>query len=667
MRRRTWARLCCAGLFGMTVCPSVAQVAAEDTVHRIDEVTVTARRLTNKVSSAIPVQVMTGQDISQLGIQNMADAVRRFAGANVRDYGGIGGLKTVSVRNMGAAHTAVSYDGVTVSNCQAGQIDIGRFSLDNVSMLSLSIGQGEDLLQTARHYASAGVLSIETEKPHFDDGRSSAFRVRMRGGSFGYVTPSVRWWQRLGRRTRLSVDGTFMRADGNYPFTLVNGKYVTREKRNNSAIHSWQGEANVYHTFADGSELDAKGYYYYSERGLPGAVTLYNPISNEKLWDKNGFAQARYKKDFDERWSLQAQAKYNYGWNRLEDRGKQYETGVTRTTHRQDEYYLSATALYRPLEGLSFSLAQDGFVNKLESTLADCPFPVRYTSLSALNGRYRQGALTLNASLLYTYVGEHVKVGDAPDNFSRLAPSASLSWQPCPQEQFFVRLLYKSTFRMPTFNDLYYYRMGNRSLRPEKANEYNLGLAWSRSSWLCFDYFSVTLDGYFNDVTDKIVAFPTTYAWRMANFGTVHASGIDATLATATPLGRKAKLVLSGGYTWQKAIDLSDPEAKNYREQLPYTPVHSGNVSAILETPWFHVGYSLVGVSERYCLAQNIPENRIDGYLEHTATLSRSFPFKHCKLSLQVEMINLTDEQYDIIKYYPMPGRSWRLGGTLEF
>lgn len=667
MSRRTWARLCCASLFGMAAYPSVAQEAVTDTVHRIDEVTVTARRLTNKVSSAVPVQVMTGQDISQLGIQNMADAVRRFAGANVRDYGGIGGLKTVSVRNMGAAHTAVSYDGVTVSNCQAGQIDIGRFSLDNVSLLSLSIGQGEDMLQSARHYASAGVLSIETEKPYFDDGRSSAFRVRVRGGSFGYVTPSVRWWQRLGRRTRLSVDGTFMRADGNYPFTLVNGKYVTQERRNNSAIHSWQGETNLYHTFADSSELDVKGYYYYSERGLPGAVTLYNPISREKLWDKNGFAQVRYRKNFNERWSLQAQGKYNYGWNRLEDRGKQYETGVTRATHRQDEYYLSATVLYRPLDGLSFSLAQDGIINKLESTLADCPFPTRYTSLSALNARYCWKSLTLNASLLYTYVDEQVKAGEAPEDFHRLAPSASLSWQPCPEESFYVRLLYKSTFRMPTFNDLYYYRMGNRSLRPEKANEYNVGLTWSRSSWLAFDYVSLTLDGYFNDVTDKIVAFPTTYAWRMANFGTVHAWGIDATLATAIPLGRKINLVLSGGYTWQKAIDLSDPEAKNYREQLPYTPVHSGNGSAILETPWFHFGYSLVGVSERYCLAQNIPENRIDGYVEQTVTLSRSFSFKRCKLSLQAELINLTDEQYDVIKYYPMPGRSWRLGGTLEF
>ncbi len=162
-------------------------------VHRIQEVTVSSRRSPIKVSSAIPVQTLSGADISQLGIQNMADAVRRFAGANVRDYGGIGGLKTVSVRNMGAAHTAVSYDGAPVSNCQAGQIDIGRFSRDNVAMLSLAVGQNDDMLQAARLYASAAVLGIRTERPVFDDGRSSAFRLMVKGGSFGYVSPSFRW------------------------------------------------------------------------------------------------------------------------------------------------------------------------------------------------------------------------------------------------------------------------------------------------------------------------------------------------------------------------------------------------------------------------------------------------------------------------------------------
>ena len=107
----------------------------------------------------------------------MADAVRRFAGANVKDYGGIGGLKTVSIRNMGAAHTAVSYDGVVVSNCQAGANRHWSFSIGQcLCTLSEYRSAGRFIAIGARMYASAGVLSIETEKPHFDDGRSSAFR-----------------------------------------------------------------------------------------------------------------------------------------------------------------------------------------------------------------------------------------------------------------------------------------------------------------------------------------------------------------------------------------------------------------------------------------------------------------------------------------------------------
>lgn len=85
----------------------------------------------------------------------------------MKDYGGLGGLKTISIRNLGAAHTAVSYDGIAVSNSQAGQIDIGRFATDNISTLSLSIGQSDNLLQSARMYASAGILHIVTEQPKF--------------------------------------------------------------------------------------------------------------------------------------------------------------------------------------------------------------------------------------------------------------------------------------------------------------------------------------------------------------------------------------------------------------------------------------------------------------------------------------------------------------------
>jgi outer membrane cobalamin receptor len=636
-------------------------------VHQLDAVTVTARRMPAKITSATSVQVLSKEDLKNLGLQNMGDAVKRFAGTNVRDYGGIGGLKTVSVRNLGAAHTAVSYDGVAISNTQAGQIDIGRFSLDNVSNLSLAIGHDDNLLQSARLFASAGVLNIETEKPRLEDGRNTFTQLQMRGGSFGYLTPALRHWQKLGERTYLTIDANYLHAEGDYPFTIKEGNYISNEKRINSDIESYQGEMNLFHTFKDESELSAKAYYYHSKRGLPGAVILYNPESDERLWDENFFAQARYKKTFNPKWTFQAQGKYNYSWNKYEDTGVEYTGGKQTDTNRQYEYYLSASVLYKPLPSLSVSVSQDGVINHLHTNGLHSPEPTRYTSLTALNARYQGKRLKLSGTLVATYITEEVKAGNTPDDRKRLSPTLSASWQPWEKEQFFVRALYKNTFRVPTFSDLYYLRVGNTNLRPEKATEYTIGLTWSGTPFSFTDFVSITVDGYYNEVKDKIIAFPSTYVWKMQNYGKVHITGIDVTLATAIPFGRKVNLNLSGNYSWQKALDVTNKEAKNYKHQLPYTPEHNGNVSATFETPWVNIGYTMSMVGKRYYMAQNIKANEIEGYNEHTATLWREFKWKKCGLRLQAEVINLTDAQYDVIKYYPMPGRSWRLTGTFNF
>ncbi len=671
MKKGLWMLVCCICFLCMPlqVLPVAAQIADVDTMadnsHYIGEVTVTARHPYSQITSTVPSQSLSGQDISRLGIQNMADAVRRFAGANVRDYGGIGGMKTVSVRNMGAAHTAVSYDGVTVSNCQAGQIDIGRFSVDNVSVLSLSVGQTEDMLQTARHYASAAVLDIETERPSFAEGRISAFRFMLCGASFGYVKPSLRWWQRLGRRTTLSLDADFMRADGNYPFTLVNGVEVTQERRNNSDVRSGRSEVNLYHSLRSGGELSAKAYYYRSNRGLPGSVTLYNSISHERLWDENFFVQSAFKKDFSRMWSLRAYLKYNHSWTRYEDTNVKYEDGKQTDVHRQDEYYASVIACCNPMQGFSVALAQDVVGNTLHNNINQSPNPVRLTTLTALTVRYSWRRLVLQGNVVGTYVTEHVHYGSAPDDRKRLSPTVALSYRLWEDHDFFVRAFYKNTFRVPTFNDLYYLRIGNVSLRPEKAKEYNIGATWSGSAFPL--QLSATVDAYYNSVTDKIVAYPSTYVWRMANFGKVHIHGIDATVSVSAPLRGHCNVLLTSAYTWQKAIDLTDPDAKNYRHQLPYTPRHSGNIALQLLTSWVDAAYTLTASGKRYALAQNTQENLIDSYVEHTVSLSRSFAMRRCSLRVQAELVNLTDTQYEIIKYYPMPGRSWRLTGTVSF
>ena len=644
---------------------------SDSTVHQLKQVDVAGHRTERNVLASKPIQQMQKAELEELGIQNLADAVKKFAGTNVRDYGGIGGMKTVSVRNLGAHHTAVSYDGVTVSNTQAGQIDVGRFSLDNMESLSLAIGADESLMQSARHFASAGVLSILTECPHFDEGKNSAFRFRLKGGSFGLVTPSLRYWQRVGEQTSLALNGSYMRADGVYPFVLVNGRERTNEKRYNSDIYTWQCEANLYHTFANKSQLDMKAYWFYSERGLPGSVTLYNPVSRERLWDEDFFAQAVYRKAFDEKWNLHARLKYTHTWNRYEDTNVKYDGGKQIDVNRQNEYYASATLEWSPVEAFRIALAEDAFYNDLRNNInigsnPDYPFPKRITSLTALSAQWQWNRLHVEGNVVGTYAHETVENGENPADKHRLSPCVSVTYRLLPNESLHLRAMWKNTFRMPSFNDLYYLRIGNSGLRPEKATEYNLGLTWSGRPFQAVKYVSATVDAYYNDVTDKIVAFPSTYVWKMANFGKVKIKGIDVALATEVPIYHKVSAILTGAYTFQESLDKLKASA-SYNRQLPYTPKHSGNASLLIRNPWVNLGYSVLFQGERWSSSQQTSLYKLKAYSEHTLTLSREFRFKSCQLNLSGSIHNLFDKQYEIVKYYPMPGRSFSLIGTINF
>lgn len=637
-------------------------------VRHIDGVEVTTHRIDRSVRSARPTQTLEGDELERTGIYTLSDAVKRFAGVNVRDYGGIGGMKTVSVRNLGANHTAVSYDGVTVSNTQAGQIDLSRFATDNVQNVTLTIGEDDDVMQSARHYASAAVLSIMSRKPVFADGRDWSLRTRVRSGSWGLVAPQLRYWQRLNEKLMFSLDGTYMRADGRYPYELPNGSEKLTDKRFNTDIYSWQGEANIYALLPRDGHLDVKAQWFSSSRGLPGAVILYNTKkSHERMWDEEFFTQVVYGQNLGSRLKLEARAKYVNSWNRYTDTDVKYPTGRYVETYRQSEYYGSATLGWFPLKGLSLSLAEDAFVNTLSSNADNPADPRRLTSLTALAARYASGRIEIGANVVATWATEHVEHGDRPADRRQLSPSAAFSLRLLKNEALYFRAMYKHTFRLPTFNDLYYGQSGTTGLRPEKADEYNVGLTWTsrRMGWLA--YVTLTADVYHNDVKDKIVAFPTLYVWKMANFGRVRINGLNATMAARIEPLHGFAAELSASYMWQEALDVTDPASIYYKNQIPYTPRHSGNAVLTILTPWLDVAYTVQMCGSRYAMQQNTREYEIDGYAEHTLSVSRELKFRRWSAMLQVSVRNLTDERYEVIRYYPMPGRSVEATATVSF
>ncbi len=128
-----------------------------DTLIRVDTVLVTGRRIENDV---VPAQVLTGRELQRLNTVSVADAIRYFSGVQIKDYGGIGGLKTVNIRSMGSQHVGVFYDGVQLGNAQNGQIDLMPRTGRSTSVVSLWTTWRRYRFTTARKVISSRALKI---------------------------------------------------------------------------------------------------------------------------------------------------------------------------------------------------------------------------------------------------------------------------------------------------------------------------------------------------------------------------------------------------------------------------------------------------------------------------------------------------------------------------
>lgn len=187
-------------------------------VYEMKEVTV----VETKSKEIIKPQILSEKELGRLNSQSVADALRYFSGVQVKDYGGIGGIKTVNIRSMGTNHVGVFYNGVQLGNAQNGQVDLGRYSLDNVESISLYNGQKSDVFQSAKDFSASSAVYITTKRPRFRGNEWFHLTGQVKTGSFGLINPSVIYEHKL-------TDKLYMSANAEY--TYANGRYKFRYKR----------------------------------------------------------------------------------------------------------------------------------------------------------------------------------------------------------------------------------------------------------------------------------------------------------------------------------------------------------------------------------------------------------------------------------------------------
>ena len=652
---------CCVDLYAQTV-------DSTKTYH-IEEVSVSAQRIRKEV---IPVQMLAGEELQKLSVHSVADAIRYFSGIQIKDYGGIGGLKTVNIRGLGTQHVGVFYDGVQLGNAQNGQIDLGRFSLDNMEAVSLYNGQKSAIFQSAKDFASAGSIYMTARHPSFGEGQNYRLKGTFKTGSFGLVNPSVLLEHRLSKQVSGSLSAEYMYTNGKYKFRYrqKNGYDIT-ETRKNGDVEAIRAE---YGLFGDmqGGEWKAKAYLYNSERGLPGAAVRETGdfVHEDRQWDTNFFLQGSFRKHWGN-YSLQTNGKYAYDYlHYLSDPRLDVTTMYVNNHYRQHELYFSAANMLNILPFWSADVSVDFQWNKLNADLVNFVYPCRYTALVAAATALHFERFKLQASLLGTFVHETTKVPNAAaGDKHKYTPTVVASWQPFKNEDLNLRAFYKKIYRMPTLNDLYYTFIGNIDLNPEYTTQYDIGVTYSRKFRGGYPArLEFQADAYYNEVTDKIVAMPTSnqFRWTMVNLGYVEMRGVDVALQTEWHLLKDLKANLRVNYTYEKAQDFTDAKSDYYGGQIPYIPWHSGSAVLNLSYRDWDMNYSFIYTGERYESSANIPENYAKEWYTNDLSLSRRLHWKKMLWKLTAEVNNVFNQQYEVVQWYPMPGINFRFVINVE-
>jgi vitamin B12 transporter len=199
-----------------------------------------------------------------------------------------------------------------------------------------------------------------------------------------------------------------------------------------------------------------------------------------------------------------------------------------------------------------------------------------------------------------------------------------------------------TSFRAPTYNELYYPGFGVPTNRPERGRNAELGLHYDDGmTQLGASY-------YHNRLTDLLVnTTPCPYDTKPPyNFGCAY--NVNHALLEGLTLSGGRKL---GNFNLDASIDLQDPKDETSDKRLARRARKHGSVALDYAAGALTGGVELQVSGDRYDDAAN--KNRLGGYglvnLYATWRFTRDW-------SALVRWNNVADKQYDLARFYNTPG-----------
>ena len=142
----------------------------------------------------------------------------------------------------------------------------------------------------------------------------------------------------------------------------------------------------------------------------------------------------------------------------------------------------------------------------------------------------------------------------------------------------------------------------------------------------------------------------------MQNIGNVLSRGIDLSFLYAYKK-KQMNLIFSTSQSYNSSVDITDKNSFTYNHQIPYTPKYTASYTTTLGYKKNNISLSLLHTGNRFVLNENLPFNELSGFIDLGIGVSKSFTLTNQSIYCKVQIANLLNTNYEVIKSFPMPGR----------
>lgn len=546
----------------------------------------------------------------------------------IRSYGA-GGLASSSIRGAGASHTQILWNGVVLNQVTTGQQDLSLVPVFFIDELDVQSGGLSSLLGEG---AVGGSIHLQNSSV-YDQGLKTHVQVGL--GSFGQ--------QMYGLKTHISNAKRVFdirlfshAAENNYTFK---DPYLFGEKRVLEHASFLSRGVQSSYSYRLNKYWNISIRYWHQETARDLAPSMSEAFSVAEQDDESDILlfQIQHQKDAIE-WK--SQIVYQYANLIYEDSLRDVFS-----EHKSYRYKMSQDLQWRFSDHQVLRLENTLQLDTVNSTNLDASENNEIRFASGIN--YRNW---LSDKLLFV-LGTRQEVIN--EDLSPFLPS--LAFKVKPDENWNVEWSWSRSYKRPTWNDKYWYPGGNPDLQDE--------IGWMTNLSIGRDFLDgnvkkkLGISWYFGRINHWIIWLPNTIDvyWTPQNMALVEQKGVEweaeFELENLWGIFRYENV-----FSCQLAHDLNAENSSDSSfKQLIYIPILQANHKLSWQKGNTELYYQHHVESKRFTTTDN--SVFLKPYLLADLGIRYSSQIKTIRMQMGIQVNNLWNTDYRMVKDRPMPGR----------